>query len=88
MTKLKLGLLGALVLAGVATPLAIRHQAQARLREKDDALRWQADRLTQLETENERLSNLVAQAQNTAALPSEQARELLRLRGEVGLLRQ
>ncbi len=38
--------------------------------------------------ENERLSNLVAQANQSQSLPEAQLRELLRLRGEVNLLRQ
>ncbi|HYG35144.1 MAG TPA: sigma-70 family RNA polymerase sigma factor [Clostridia bacterium] len=88
MTKLKLGIVGVLILAGVATPLVVRHQAQGRLREKDTALLVQADRIAQLESENNRLSNLVAQAKDSSALSSTQARELLRLRSEVGMLRQ
>lgn len=88
MTKLKLGVLSALVIAGAAILMAVRHQLQARLHERDKALSQQADRITQLEAENERLSNLVAQVNKTAVPPGDQARELLRLRGEVGVLRQ
>jgi RNA polymerase sigma factor (sigma-70 family) len=88
MTKLKVGILSALVIAGVATPLVIQHQSQVRLRETDSALLRQADRITQLEAENERLSNLVAQAGSTSAPRSGPSRELLKLRSEVGMLRE
>jgi RNA polymerase sigma factor (sigma-70 family) len=88
MTKLKVGILSAIVIAGVATPLVVQHQAQGRLRDKDTALLRQANRITQLEAENERLSNSVAQAKSTAALPSDPSHELLKLRSEVGMLRE
>lgn len=60
------------------------------MREKDEALQRQAERIAQLESENQRLSNLVVRATNTSTVSnsSEPSRELLRLRGEVGLLRQ
>jgi hypothetical protein len=41
-----------------------------------------------LVAENERLSNLVAHANSSQSLPDERLKELLRLRGEVGALRQ
>ena len=88
MTKFKVGILSAIVIAGVATPLVVQHQSQARVRERDNALLRQGDRITQLEAENERLSNLLAQAGNTSALPSDPSRELLKLRSEVGMLRE
>jgi RNA polymerase sigma factor (sigma-70 family) len=88
MTKLKLGILSAIALAAVVTPITIQHQYQKRLGEKDSALLSRADRLAQLEAENQRLSNLVAQAKNSAASPTDPSAELLRLRGEVGILRQ
>ena len=46
LTKIKLGIIGAIVVAGVATPLAIQHQSQIRLREEDEALRQQVNELT------------------------------------------
>lgn len=58
------------------------------MREKDAALVKQTDRIVKLEAENERLSNLIVSAQSGARQPSEPPRELLRLRGEVGVLRQ
>jgi RNA polymerase sigma factor (sigma-70 family) len=84
MTKLKLGI-SALVVAGAAATLVIQHQAQTKLREENQSLRQQMD---QLQVENERLSNSVAQANSSSSRPDDQLTELLRLRGEVRLLRQ
>lgn len=86
-TKIKLGLVSAVAVA-VAAPLVIQHQAVSRLREQNQSLQLQQRQLTQLAAENERLSNLLAQATTAQALPAEQNLELLRLRGEVGLLRR
>ena len=85
MTKLQKTLITAtIVVAGVATPLFIQHQAQVKLREENQSLRQEVEQLAQLQGENQRLSNLVVQA-NSSQFPSN---ELLRLRGEVGLLRR
>ncbi len=86
MTKLKTGIVGVLIVAAVATPLVIQQQAQVRLRERDKAMQQQNDQMAQLRAENERLSSLLAQA--NGSLMDDQMRELLKLRGEVGLLRQ
>ena len=86
-TNLKTGVISAIVVASVVTPLMVQHQAQARLRVQDEALRDRTDRLTRLQEENERLSNRFAQANKSSALSNEQFNELLRLRGEVGRLR-
>ena len=88
MTKVKFGLIGVIVIAGAATPLAIQTQSQARLREENQTLRQQISQLAQAAVENERLSNLLVQAKSTDSLSQEQKSELLRLRGEVGRLRQ
>jgi RNA polymerase sigma factor (sigma-70 family) len=85
MTKLKAGIVGAMIMAGVATPLVIHYQAQAKLRDRDAVMQQQNDQLAQLASENGRLSNLVAQA--NGAMPQDQSRELLKLRGEVGVLK-
>ena len=86
MTKLKAGLVGALLVAAVATPLAIQQRAQNQLRAQNETLRGQLQQMTDLEAENARLSNLLTQAQ--AAAPDGRMDELLRLRGEVGTLRR
>ena len=83
MTKLQAGIISAIVVAGVATPLVVQHQAQVKLRLEND---WLQQQMTQARGENERLSNSIAQAKGAQALSEDQFRELLRLRGEVGLL--
>src|SRR5439155_23027859 len=62
MTKLKLGIISAIAVATVATPVTIQRQAQTRLRAENQSLREQIDQLTQLKAENGRLSILLAQA--------------------------
>jgi len=85
----KLGItVGALAVVGVATALLIEHQAQARLRERNQALRQQVEHLARLKAGSRPLSPLVLQSHLTSSLPGEQWRELLRLRGELGVLRQ
>lgn len=84
MTKLKSGIIGALLVAGVATPVVL--QQQGTLREKDVAWQQHADQLDRLTAENQRLSNLAAQVKSV--FTDDQLRELMRLRGEVGLLRR
>ena len=74
--------------AGVMIWLAVEHQAGLRLGQDNRALRQQLGQLAGLVAENERLSNLVAQASGPQSLPDERLKELLRLRGEVGVLRQ
>jgi RNA polymerase sigma factor (sigma-70 family) len=87
-TKLKIALVSAAVVA-VATPLALQHQTKVKLREENQVLRRQNDQLSPLASENERLSNLLAQAAQTAApLDDARATELLKLRGEVARLRE
>ena len=85
MTTLKLGVLGAIVVGGVVTPLAIQHQSLVKQREENQALRRQVEQMAQLERENDPLSNLVVRAHSAAS--DDQLRELLRLRGEVGMRR-
>jgi len=92
MTKLKFGIIAALVVAGAATPLIIQHQAQVTLREENHSLREQQELLAQqvgpLTTENQRLSNLLAKVNGSALVQDNHSNELLRLRGEVARLRQ
>jgi len=82
MTKLKAGLMSAVVIAGVATPLVLQHQSAARLREENTALR------SQLQTMATPLAATASPASASPSLDDEQYRELLRLRGEVGQLRK
>ncbi|HAO79908.1 MAG TPA: hypothetical protein DCQ92_13235 [Verrucomicrobia subdivision 3 bacterium] len=83
MTKLKLGV-SALVVAGAATAFVIQNQAQEKLRVQNESLTQQ---LAQLQTENESFSNRLAATGDSKKLPDDQFNELLKLRGEVGVLR-
>ncbi|MEO8427822.1 MAG: hypothetical protein ABI651_12000 [Verrucomicrobiota bacterium] len=83
-TKLKFGL-AALVIAGTATILVVQRQSQISLREENESLRQQ---IAEIKTDNEGLANSVVQARAASSLRSNQLRELLRLRGEVGVLRR
>jgi hypothetical protein len=58
------------------------------LGENAEAARRQAEQITGLSAANERLSNQVASARAAQSLTPEELSELLRLRGQVGLLRQ
>ncbi|MGI8966407.1 MAG: hypothetical protein ACR2H1_10030 [Limisphaerales bacterium] len=84
--NLKIKIICALLVASLATILIIQHQSQAKLRDENKSLRAQVDQLAQLTPENERLSKLVAQGNNSLA--KDQLSELLKLRGEVGVLRR
>lgn len=86
-TRINLGLVGAVAVAALAA-LSFQHQTVSRLREENQSLQQQQTRLNQLAADNERLSNLVAQANSPQSAPEQSNSELLRLRGEVGLLRQ
>jgi len=88
LTKAKLAVFGAVFVAVVATPFVVQHQAQVRLLAKNRSLQDELDQVSQLTVENARLSNLVAQASTERDFAEERMRELLRLRGEVGRLRQ
>ncbi len=81
LTKLKLSL-SALVIAGATTALVVQHQTQTKLREGNQSLR---QRINQLQTDNENLSNRVAAAGHSQSLSDEQLNELLRLRAEASV---
>jgi RNA polymerase sigma factor (sigma-70 family) len=83
-TKLKLGI-SALIVAGMSTALVVQQQAQEKLRGDNAALTQQ---LAQLQTDNASLSNRLAAAGDSKNLPDEQFSELLKLRGEIGVLQQ
>lgn len=87
MTKLKLGIIGAVAVVGVATPLVIQYQTQAKLRDENASLRQQITERDQLVQESQRLSNQLAEVKASNSLTDAQRSELMRLRGEVGVLR-
>lgn len=68
MTKLQLSIISTVVVVGVTTPLVIQHQAQVKLRQKDEALQQRAEQLAQLTADKERLSALLAQANGAPTL--------------------
>jgi RNA polymerase sigma factor (sigma-70 family) len=84
LTKLKLGL-SALVVAGATIALVVQHQTQEKLHAENGSLHRQIE---QLKTNNENLSNRLAAASDSRSLSDEQLNELLKLRGEVGQLKQ
>jgi len=88
MTKFKFGIISVIAVAVVATPLVLQHQSLGELRQENRALETQNQQLGPLSAANERLTNLLAQAQQVQSLSDQQLHELLRLRGEVGLLRK
>jgi|KBSSwiStaDraftv2_1062776.scaffolds.fasta_scaffold170375_1 RNA polymerase sigma factor (sigma-70 family) len=88
MSKLKVGAVSALVVAGVATPLVLQHQTVTRLRAENGALQEQARQVNVLRGNNEKLSGELSNARQSQSLTKAQLTELLRLRGEVGPLRR
>ena len=88
MTKLKVGIITAVVAAGVAIPWVMQHQAQTRLTEANEALGQQTRRSGELAAENQRLARLASQTTSTPVVTNGPSLELLRLRGEVTRLRQ
>src|SRR5882672_2811938 len=86
MTKLKLAS-SAVLVAIVVTIFLLQHQAQMKLREENASLREQLGRFDATDSQNQPVSNSVKEAAAIAPLSKEQLQELLRLRGEVGILR-
>lgn len=88
MTTLQKTLITATIAAAVGTGIYQARQAST-LRTQVHTLQQQqtplTDQLSELKTENERLSRLVAQAQNSQALPKTQFSELLKLRAKSGV---
>jgi hypothetical protein len=86
--KFKSALVGLVIVASLSASIAIARRTEARWRQQEQSARQQAEALARLSTENESLSNLVAQMKSSQPLSKEQLRELLALRHEVGQLRQ
>jgi RNA polymerase sigma factor (sigma-70 family) len=84
MTKFQLSL-GVIVVGSLAATMAIQHQTESKMRGENQALRLQ---VASLAADNERLANRLPQISPARPLADDQLRELLRLRGEVGMLRQ
>jgi hypothetical protein len=84
---LRFSFVGAIVVVGVAAPLLIQRHLRVQWRERMVLLQQRAERFAELSAENKRLSDLVAQTRS-ASLSSDQFRELMKLRGQIGQLRQ
>ena len=86
MSRASVAVFGGRVLVSVAMVLMPRHRTGASLREKDAALLRQAEQITRLQAENERLSHAVARVYSVQELSGDEARELLRPRGQIRML--
>jgi hypothetical protein len=88
MKTLKLGIIGAVLAAALAAPLLVHHRAEVCGRAQQQTFLQQVALLDQWSAENERLSNIVAQA-NISRSPSDaQLMELMKLRNEAGQLQR
>ncbi len=89
-TKAKTAIVSAVVV-GMATLSVVQYQAQVKLREQNQTLQQQqsslAGQIQQLQANNESLSNRITTIGDSKTLTDEQFNELLKLRGEVGVLR-
>ncbi len=90
-TKLKFGIISVIAVAAAGTGIYEAGQA-SRLRGEVQTLQQQqaplVQQMAQLKSDNEGLSNRLAQANGSRSLSADRLRELLRLRGEVGGLRR
>ena len=87
MTKLKIGISSAVVVAGIAISLVMYQRSQNQVRAANEALLRQAEETARLAAENAKLANRVAVANPATPAASEPSREVLKLRGEVGRLK-
>jgi len=83
MTKLKAGIAGSIIAAGLVATLVIQQQSQARLRKAEDALQKQTAQMAQLKADNQQPSVLAAAGRNLNT-----PEELARLRAEAAAMRQ
>ncbi len=88
MTKLKTGLITAAVAAGIAIPVVVHHRMQTRLDAANEQLQQEIERNNQLAAENENLSKRATSEVAPSVSNNAPSAELLKLRGEVGRLRQ
>jgi hypothetical protein len=74
------------IVASLAIWLAVEHQARLNRAKEHQTLEQQLQLMAGLVARNEQLSNLLAQTSAPEPLPPDELMELLRLRGEVGVL--
>ena len=87
MTKLQIAV-GTVVVAGLGTGLVLEYQTLAKLREQNQALEQQVAQLRQAAAGKTVAEVPQPPASDPAAVREQQLRDLTRLRGEVGALRQ
>ena len=73
-TKLKMGLVAAVITASVLTPWLLQRQAQARLNAQNEIERRQYNQLAELAADNQRLAGLIASAEHSRASSNSQFR--------------
>jgi hypothetical protein len=73
-----------LAVVGLGAVSLVEHRAQVRLADENQSLRQQAE---SLQSDNNRLSGLLAKASRAPVAQARPSPELLRLRGEAGILR-
>lgn len=86
-TKLRTSVIAAVIAASVLMPVLMQRQAQARLVEQDKQARARSEQLSQSTADNQGLARLLTEAEIATSSEDGQFREVLRLRGEVGLLK-
>ena len=87
MTKFQGGVIAVITMA-LSIPLVMQYQAKEKLRHENEALRAEAAQVETLKAENARLTKLVAPPTNRLSNNNDQLRELMKLRGEVGVLKK
>lgn len=88
MTKLQGGVIAAVTVA-LSIPIVMQYRANSELQAENTTLRAQVAEVAALTEENQRLSNLVALARQVSQPRNqEEFNELMRLRGQVGVLRK
>lgn len=76
------------IVTALAIGLAVEHHARLGLVAEHQALEQQSRQMAELAAGNQQLSNRLSQAGLPKPLPPDTLRELLRLRGQVGVLRR
>src|SRR5437867_11673643 len=79
---------GIAAVVGLTVWVAVEHQRRVGLSREHQALEQQLEEMARLIASNEQVSNLLAQATSPPSLTDDRSRELLRLRGQVGVLRR
>jgi RNA polymerase sigma factor (sigma-70 family) len=78
-TKAKMAIVSA-VIVGMLTYSVIQHHARVKLRDRNQSLQEQVSQVLQLRAQNQNLTNLLAQANNSEALARDRLNKLLRQR--------